>query len=420
MRRIQAAPKDSRPRGRRARIRSPWTAAITAVGLSCLLSASQLAGQDGAPSPGERLQAHFNEGQKAIIENRYGDASQALEKALEFGPDIPELHASLGFSYFQQGRFAAAAPVLERAVELKPGMPNVALLLAAARSELGRFREAVPELERAFPSVTDPALKRLAGLQLQRSYSGLARDREAVEIALEMTALYPADAEVLYHAGRLIGHLAYVTAAQLSRAAPDSVWTRQAAGEAYESEGQYERAAAEYRKALEINPRQRGVRYRLGRALLRGSKELEALDAAIEQFELELEADPTNANAAYELGEIYRESGEMDKARSLFEQAVAAYPGFEQAQIALGGVLTSLGQPGLALAHLRTAIAINGRNEVSHYRLAQAHRALGETDEVRKALDTYQRLRSSQSPRTAAGVSHERVTAQQVPPGSSR
>lgn len=390
------------------------------VGLSCVLTTSPLAGQEGAPSPGERLQAHFNEGQKAIIENRYGDASEALEKALELGPDIPELHASLGFSYFQQGRFNEAAPVLERAVALKRGMPNVALLLAAARSELGRFREAVPELERAFPSASDPALKRLAGLQLQRSYSGLARDREAVEIALEMTALYPTDPEVLYHAGRLIGHLAYVTAAQLSREAPDSVWTKQAAGEAYESEGQYERAIAEYRKALEINPSQRGVHYRLGRALLRGSQAPEAVDQAMKQFEFELNGDPTNANAAYELGEIYREGGEMEKARALFEQAVESYPDFEQAQIALGGVLTSLGRPELALAHLRTAIAINGRNEVSHYRLAQAHRALGETDEMRRALDTYQRLRSSQATRTAAGVSHEPVTAQRIAPESTR
>ena len=138
------------------------------------------------------------------------------------------------------------------------------------------------------------------------------------------------------------------------------------------------------------------------------------------QFELELTADPTNANAAYELGEIHRESGEMEKARALFEQAVATYPGFEQAQIALGGVLTSLGQPELALAHLRTAIAINGRNEVSYYRLAQAHRALGETVEMRKALNTYQELRSGQATPTVAGVSHEPVTAQRISSESAR
>lgn len=387
---------------------------MRAGALAVVLGALPLAPQTGSPS--EVLQAHFNEGQKAIIENRYADASRALEKALELGPDIPELNASLGFSYFQQARFLDAEPVLNRAVALKPALPNVALLLAASRSELGRFQEAVPELERAFASVTDSALKRLAGLQLQRSYSGLGRDREAVQVALNMTELYPQDPEVLYHATRLLGHLAFVTVSHLSRAAPDSVWTKQAAGEAYESDGQYERAAAEYRKALEINPGQRGIHYRLGRALLRGSEEPEAIELATREFERELSADPTNANAAYELGEIHRNSGEMERARSLFEQAVKSYPGFEQAQIALGGVLTSLGQPELALAHLRTAIAINGSNDVSYYRLAQAHRALGQTEEMHEAFDNYRKLRTPQAQRTAAGASNEPVTAQHAAP----
>ncbi len=386
------------------------------IGIAALWLCPMLAAQTGTLSPGDFLRKHFDAGQKAIVENRYADASRALEKALEFGPDIPELHASLGFSYFQQGRFLEAAPVLERAVALKPGMPNVALLLAATRSELGRFREAVPELEQAFAAVSDPALKRLAGLQLQRSYSGLARDREAVEVTLRMTELYPQDPEVLYHAGRLLGHMAFVTVSHLSKAAPDSVWTKLAAGEAYESDGQFERAVAEYRRALEVGPGQRGIHYKLGRALLRGSQEPDAVELAINEFQLELSADPTNANAAYELGEIHRTIGDLEEARTLFEQAVESYPEFEQAQIALGGVLTNLGFPELALAHLRTAITINPQNEVSYYRLAQAHRALGRTEEMRRALDSYQELRSTQAQRVAAGASNEPVTAQQAAP----
>lgn len=376
--------------------------------------------QAAAQSPSDQLQQFFAEGQQAIIENRYADASRALEKARELAPDIPELLASLGFSYFQQGRFVDAAPVLEKAVGLKPGMPNVGLLLAASRSELGRFPDALPELERAFPTVTDPALKRLAGLQLQRAYSGLGRDSEAVETALRMVELYPKDPEVLYHAGRLLGHLAYVTVREMSLAAPNSVWTSQAAGEAYESDGQYDRAIAEYRKALELNPRQRGVHYRLGRALLRAGTATDAVDLAMAEFETELRADPTNANAAYELGEIYRQEGDLEQARDRFAQAVEAYPRFEEARIALGGVLTSLGKPELALAHLQTALSINGGNDVTHYRLGQAYRALGRANEARASLNRFQELRSERAQRTAQGVAHEPVTAQRAEPETER
>lgn len=370
--------------------------------------------QTGAQSSRDLLQAHFAEGQAAMLDNRYEDAARALARAVEIGPGIAELHASLGFCYFQLGRFPEAEPVLEKATALKPGMPNIALLLAAARSELGRFEQALPVLEKEFPSVPDAALKRLAGLQLQRSYSGLGRDREAVETALRMSELYPQDPEVLYHASRLLGHLAFVTVSRLSRSAPDSVWTKQAAGEAYESEGNYERAVAEYRAALEIHPAQRGIRYRLGRALLRSSQETGAVAAAVREFEAELRADPTNANAAYELGEIFRQAGELEAALPRFRQAADAYPGFEQARIALGGVLASLGRAEEALEHLRAAIDINPRNDVTYYRLAQAQRMLGRTDAARASLEQYQRLRASQSRRTASGASNEQVTAQRA------
>ena len=42
-------------------------------------------------------------------------------------------------------------------------------------SELGQFEEAVPGLEQAFRQSSDKALRRAAGLQLQRAYTGLER-----------------------------------------------------------------------------------------------------------------------------------------------------------------------------------------------------------------------------------------------------
>lgn len=381
--------------------------------VALLCGATAYSQQSGQPSP-DLLQQYFEQGQKAIVENRYAEASQALEKAVELGPDIPEIHASLGFSYFQQGRYSKAVPTLQKALGMKPELPNVNILLAASLSEVGRFQEALPGLEGAFEGSSDPALKRLAGLQLQRSYTGLARDREAVAVALELTKLYPEDPEVLYQAGRLFGNFAFLTVRKLSRTAPDSVWTSQAAGEAYESEGQFQRAISEYRKVLERDPNRRGIHYKLGRALLSSSQDPAVVKQAIDEFELELKADPTNANAAYELGEIHRTAGDLERAQALFDQAVEAYPGFEQAQLALGGVFTSLGKPELALAHLRTAISINDENEVSYYRLGQAHRALGQTAEMREALNNFQRLRKAQKQQSAAGASNEPVTAQQA------
>ena len=306
--------------------------------------------------------------------------------------------------------------MLRRAVELKPGLPGVATLLAASLSETGHFEEALPELERSFRVTADPALRRLAGLQLQRSYSGLGRDKEAGETALRLTELYPADPEILYHAGRVLGHLAFVMVNKLSTTAPGSVWTSQALGEAYESEGKVEPALAEYRRALRANPAQRGIHYRMGRTLLRDASDPESLQRAMIEFRLELESDPSNANAAYELGEIHRKRGDLVDARRLFAQAIRFYPQFEQARIALGGVLTSLREPDEALDHLQAAIQINASNEVAHYRMAQALRLLGREAEAREALERFAQLREANQPRVALGVANDPVTAQEAEP----
>jgi tetratricopeptide (TPR) repeat protein len=95
------------------------------------------------------------------------------------------VYAKLGVVYFQRGRFSQAVPVLSQALKLKPGLANADSLLAISLSELGRYEEALPGLERGFRRSTDAALKRMSGLQLERTYTGLQKDAKAVEVALE-------------------------------------------------------------------------------------------------------------------------------------------------------------------------------------------------------------------------------------------
>jgi len=384
--------------------------------LFCLVSTCLLA----QTSAGGLQEQYYEHGERALAQGQYAQAEQAYEKLRQLDPGIAEVHARLGLIYFQERKFELAVQSLRQALKLKPSLPRLDTLLAMSLSELGRYSEALPGLEKGFHHSTDPAIKRMCGLQLERAYTGLRQDGKATGVALELSQLYPDDPEVLYHAGQIFGNYAFLSMQKLAQVAPNSVWRHQAAGEAYESQGSNDLAVREFQAVLAIDPRRPGVHYRLGRTLLarfhqRGSGEDKS--AALQEFKEELNLEPGNANAAYEIAEIDRKAGDLDEAQQFFEQALKYYPDFEEAHIGLAAVLLSRQKPQEALSQLQKAIALNPNNEVSWYRLAQAYRMLNNAAEREKAFSEFQRLKSGKSAAQEAAkqmFSPTEVTQQQV------
>jgi tetratricopeptide (TPR) repeat protein len=386
----------------------------------CLSASSALAQSDPA-----LLDRYFQQGEQALAQGRYQEAAAAYEKLKELSPATAEVHAKLGLIYFQQRDYGRAVPALRQALKLKPALPRADILLAMSLSELGQYKEALPGLQKGFRQTADAPLRRLSGLQLQRAYTGLEQDDKAVEVALELTRLHPDDAEVLYHGGRLFANFAYLTTMKLRRVAPTSVWMHQAAGEANESQGLYDQAVREYRRVLALDPRRPGLHFRIGRALLSraqqpgsGAEAGKAREDALAEFEAELQLDPTNANAAYELGEMHRKAGELDAAATFFESAVSGYPDFAEARIGLGRVLVAQGQPGRALPHLQKAVALDPASDVAHYQLSVAHGRLGNVAEQRKVLEEFKRLRERKREHEALLLAPSQVTPQELDPSA--
>ena len=385
--------------------------------LSCMLSSLVVAQTDASD-----VQRYAEAGQNALANGHYEEAERAYEKLRDLAPGVAELHANLGLIYFQERKFKQAVPALSQALKLKPALPKTSLLLAMSLSELSRYGEALPGLEKGFRQSTDPAIKRMCGLQLLRTYTGLRRDNKAVEVALELNRLYPDDPEVLYHTGKIFGNFAFLSMQKLAQVAPASVWRHQAEAEANESQGSYDAAISEYRQVLSVDPRRPGVHYRLGRSLLARSRQNNTPDdtaSASKEFEQELELDPGNANAAYELAEIHRNAGEFDLARKFFEQALSDYPEFAEAHLGLAAVFMSMQKPGVALPHLQQAVSLNPENEVAWYRLSQVQGLLGHDAEQKKAFAEFQRLRTQKSTQQEAAkqiFSPEEVTQQKLDP----
>jgi tetratricopeptide (TPR) repeat protein len=366
------------------------------LALSALEGRSALA-QSNAPASVEK---YYEEGQKALARGQFQEAEQVFEKLRELSPGVAEVHANLGLIYFNEKKFEAAVPALRQALKLKPNLTKTETLLAISLSELGEYRQALPVLEKEFRRSTDPVVKRACGLQLERAYTGLQRDEKAVEVALELNRLYPDDPEILYHAGRVFGNFAFLSVKRLAEVAPASVWKHQATAEAWESQGSYDLAISEYHQVLLLDPHRPGIHYRLGRALLaRGAatNSQEDTTSALKEFSNELELDPTNANAAYELAETHRNSGEMEEAEKYFRLALQYYPDFEQANLGLAAVLVKQEKPEMARRLIRKAITSDPDDQVAWYRLAQVEHILGDEQGRQKAFAEFQRLRQKSS-----------------------
>jgi tetratricopeptide (TPR) repeat protein len=370
-------------------------------------------------NPSLAVEKYSEEGQRALAQGRYDEAERAYEKLKELSPRTAEVHANLGLIYFNERKFDRAVVALRKGLKLNPNLRKTSVLLAMSLSELGQYDEALPGLEKEFHRSTDPVIKRACGLYLERAYTGLKRDDEAVEVAMDLNRLYPDDPEVLYQTGRLFGNFAYLAVKRLADVAPTSIWKHQASAEAWESQGSYDLAISEYRQVLSLEQRRPGIHYRLGRVLLARATQSSSQDdsaAALKEFADELELDPTNANAAYELGEAHRNVGEMEEAKKFFELALKYYPDFGQANLGLAAVFLKEGNAERAKVHVRRAIAANPQNEVAWYRLSQAERALGNIRGQQGALAEFQRLRQKSSELEAAKgmFAPEEVTKQQV------
>ena len=396
--------------------RGPLAALCTLLALLSLTCGAATAQSDEAA-----IRRYSQEAQQAMAAKDLVAAAGALEKLARLTPESAEVHANLGMVYYTEGRYSDAAAAFRKAVELKPGIPNGKLMLALSEAEIGRWKQAQPELEAAFRNPPNAEIGRTVGIELMQTDSSLAEPTKALEVNQEMLRRFPDDPEILYRASHLYADRALQTMTHLVAVAPDSPWKLMAFGEALESQKRYDLAIIQYRKVIASNQDVPGVHYRLGRVLLLSNPDSEgARSEALKEFQSALAADARNAGAEYEMGEIYRRSGDSVGAEAHFLRAVEIDSNFEQAQIAVARVLLSAQKPKEAVPHLSAAVRINPANEVSHFFLARAYRLLGEDAKSKQETALYQECHARSLPASGNGeqepaeIASPQVTRQTV------
>jgi tetratricopeptide (TPR) repeat protein len=262
----------------------------------------------------------------------------------------------------------------------------------------GRCREALPILKKSAAHLADKQLKYRAVMSTARCAMSLDQTDTAVEALLLLNREFPHDPDVLFTSTRLYSELASRAAQDLAATAPTSHQAEQLEAEAFESQGNWDKAITQYKKILDQDPKVADIHYRLGRIYL--SQSPPDAENAKSEFAEELKINPDNASAEFMLGEIARQAGQWDEAVEHFSRASRLDEGFQEAYLALGMSLNSAGKFSDAVKPLQSYVRMQPGDPAGHYQLATAFARSGHKPEAEREM-ALQREAAAKSPQDA-------------------
>ena len=272
----------------------------------------------------------------------------------------------------------------------------------------GRCPEALAILEKSIPAPVDRQLRYRAAMASAQCGMSVDRPDVVVDSLLLLNREFPGDSKVLYITSRYYSELANRAARKLMEKAPSSAEAQVLVAEGYQARGDFESAAAKYRRILEQYPKHPGVHYQLGQIIL--AKMPAATEEAKREFEAELEVNPTSPAAEYVLGDIAWRAMKTDEAMRHFSRATELDAGLAQPYLGLGMALNAAGRFTDAIDSLKKYVQLNPADPAGYYQLAIAYSRIGNKQEAERQralqLEAEEKLKLGSAPTQGAPQPH--------------
>jgi len=292
--------------------------------------------------------AHANLGSIYGQRGEWEKALEAYEKAIDLDSQMKEALRSrmaeacsgIGHELWKAGREEEALKRLKEALSLEPGRISDLKAMAQICYEQGR-----PEAERYLAAALslDPNWGE-AYLALADLYLKQGKGKEAMSSLEKAVSLFPQRAELHHHLGLL-----YQEDGQVERAASElgkaveldpqmtSAWAR--LGDLYLGRGAWEEAIKSYDAAIRRNgDLARTLKDRLFQAHVQMALSFHQqgrLDEAQVHYLKALSLRGSEAALLYNLGNLYRERGELGKAEEAYRSTLKADAGWAKAHLVL-------------------------------------------------------------------------------------
>jgi predicted Zn-dependent protease len=274
--------------------------------------------------------------------------------------------------------------------------PSAAAERGIALATRGHCEEALPILKKSIPKLSDRDL--LHDAAMARAQCGMSVNQvdAVVESLLLLRREFPGDPKVLYITTRYYSELANRTAHELLEKAPSSPEAETLIAEAFQAQGNWDDATAEFRKVLEKNPAQPGIHYQLGRILLAKPMDPTVAEEAKKEFEAELKINPTSPAAEFMLGDLAWRQQKADEAVEHFSRATQFDAGLAEAYLGLGVALNAAGKFQEAIAPLKKYTQMEPSNPAGYYQLALSYARTGNRQEADRLMALQRELEKRQ------------------------
>jgi Tfp pilus assembly protein PilF len=312
----------------------------------------------------------------------------------EAEPGNLDAQANLGVLLYFDGQYQEAIPHLKAAVALAPQQAKLQALLGFSERRAGDVAAARSDLAAALPGLTEDKVRKQAGLELVEMDTA-ANDLPAAAAAVaQLKAAMPADAEVLYAAYRVYTDLAGEALLDLSLAGPESAQMHQAIAHELVKARDNAAAVTNLRAAVKIDPHLPGAHFELAELLAASSAPAEKAEAQGE-YELALKDNPRDDKTMTRLGDLAADKGDHAGAMKRYKEALALQPENADAAIGLAHELVDEEQLEAALPLLEGVVKSDPTNMLAHYRLAALYRRLHRTEDAKREIVDYQKLKAT-------------------------
>ncbi|MGA2421771.1 MAG: tetratricopeptide repeat protein [Candidatus Acidiferrum sp.] len=367
-----------------------------------LAASAQPSGQSEAnraaaspPALKAAIREHLRKATEYLRANDASSAQQEFQAVLVLDPNNAVAHSGLGAIAFVGRDYQLASRELSKALAADPSLTRSQALLGISQRRLGD-RAARASLEKAFPRLTEKTLRIQVGLELADLYEREGQLDASAAVLRTLITIDPDNANILFAAQRIYTELADDTLSKLAVLAPHSALMEQAVAEHLINNGDLEGAIRHYRKALEIDPRVRGVDFELGEAILQAAPlDPATQEAAEKHFAAAMQKEGDSAKIEDQLGKIAFVRPDMENAYAHFQRAFELDPQDPEAQLGLGKVLVAMSKPAEAIKYLRIAAQLDPLNGEAHYRLAIACKRLELQDEAEKEMHLFQEIKQT-------------------------